>query len=104
MPVGFMLMQLVFFALPVGAVAFFGWLALRYVRAREQDVGAHVEAARADELARVQDMIVELQSEVHALRERQEFVERLLERPRSDRAVSARSAPGTEPDEMETIE
>lgn len=89
MPFGFIVMQLVFFALPVGAVAFFGWLGLRYVRARERDIGARLEgeSGRADELARLRDAVLELQSDVHALRERQEFVERLLESPRSaDRA------------------
>lgn len=43
MPFGFIVMQLVFFALPVGAVAFFGWLGLRYVRAGERDIGARLE-------------------------------------------------------------
>lgn len=93
--VGFMLMQLLFFVLPVGAVAFFGWLALRYVRARERDAGARVESGRADELARLEEAVLALQSEVHALQERQEFVERLLERPRSDPATSTGSTTAT---------
>lgn len=94
MPFGFIVMQLVFFALPVGAVAFFGWLGLRYVRARERDVGARLKAessGRADELARLRDAMLELRSDVHGLRERQEFVERLLESPRSGDCAGAGS-------------
>jgi hypothetical protein len=79
----FPLMSLVFAAVPLGGLVFFGWLGLRFVRARERDVAGHLEAASAEELTRLQDTVVNLQSEVHALRERQEFVERLLERPRS---------------------
>lgn len=81
MPPGFILLQIIFMALPVAALGFFGWLALRFVRARERDAG-RLEAVRPDELARLEDAVLGLQSEVHAIRERQEFVERLLERPR----------------------
>jgi hypothetical protein len=82
MPIGFMLVQLLFLAVPVGALGFFGWLALRYVRARERDVGGRLEA-RPDELARLNEELQALQSEVSGIRERQDFVEKLLERPRS---------------------
>ena len=82
MPPGFIFMQLVALAVPVGALGFFGWLALRFVRAREREAG-RIEPSRPDELARLHEAVLALQSEVQALRERQEFVERLLERPRS---------------------
>ncbi len=74
------LVQLAFLAVPVGGIAFFGWLGLRYVRARERDVGARVESVRPGELTRLEDAVLALQSEVHSLRERLEFVEKLLER------------------------
>jgi hypothetical protein len=76
----FMLFQLL---LSVGAVGFFGWLALRYVRTRELDTVNRVDSIPASELAKLQDVITSLQSEVSAIRERQEFLEKLLERPRS---------------------
>jgi hypothetical protein len=82
MPAGFLFVQLVFAAVPIGALAFFGWLGLRFVRARERESAARLGTARPEELARIQDALLSLQTEVHALRERQEFVERLLERPR----------------------
>lgn len=102
MPIGFMFMPLIFFGLPIATVGFFGWLALRYVRARERDVGAHVESARSDELTRIEDALLALQSEVHSLRERQEFVERLLERPRSEPVASTESSASRGPDENGT--
>lgn len=80
MPVFFPLIAM---AIPLGALGFFGWLALRFVRARERDAGVRVEpGARPDELERLSETVQALQSEVHTLRERQEFVEKLLERPR----------------------
>jgi len=79
---GFLLVQMMLAAVPLGGVVFFGWLGLRFVRARERDVAGRLEAASVDELARLQDTVVSLQSELQALRERQEFMERLLERPR----------------------
>jgi len=84
MPPGLFVVQMLFAAVPVGALVFFGWLGLRYVRARERDVVGRLETASAEELARLQDTVVTLQTEVHTLRERQEFVERLLERPRPE--------------------
>jgi cell division protein FtsB len=85
MPPGLILLQLVSFALPIGAVAFFGWLGLRYVRARERDVSARLDSVRQSEVARLQDTVLALQTEVQTLRERQDFVEKLLERPRPER-------------------
>lgn len=99
---GFMFMQLLFFALPIGAVAFFGWLALRYVRTRERDAGARIESVRSDELARIEDAVLALQSDMHSLRERQEFVERLLERPRSERVATTKPGAPPGPDEIGT--
>ena len=85
MPPGLMFFQLLFMAVPVGALGFFGWLALRFVRARELDAARGVGASvRPDELQRLQDTVLAVQSEVQALHERQEFVERLLEKPRSE--------------------
>jgi len=83
MPPGFMLIQLFMIAIPVGALGFFGWLALRFVRAKEVDAANKLEATvRPDELARLQDTVATLQAEVHGVRERQEFIEKLLDRPR----------------------
>ena len=82
----FALLQLVFLIVPVDAMGFLGWLALRFVRARERDVATRVEGARPEELARVNDAILALQSEITTLRDRQDFVERLLEKPKPDRA------------------
>jgi hypothetical protein len=81
MIMGWVFLNFLFFALPLGALGLFGWLALRFVRAREQDV-ARLDSLRTDELARLQDAILVMESEISALQERQDFVERLLERPR----------------------
>jgi hypothetical protein len=81
MIMGWVFLNFLFFALPLGALGFFGWLALRFVRARERDV-ARLDSLRTDELARLQDAILVMESEISALQERQDFVERLLERPR----------------------
>jgi hypothetical protein len=67
---------------PAGAVVFFGWLALRYVRSKERDSASGINTVLPSEVAKLQDIVTSLQSEVQGLRERQEFVERLLERPR----------------------
>lgn len=86
MPPGFVFFQLLFMAVPIGALGFFGWLGLRFVRARELDAARNSGASvRPDELQRLQDTVLSLQAEVHSLRERQEFVERLLEKPRPER-------------------
>jgi cell division protein FtsB len=81
MIMGWVFLNLLFLALPLAALGFFGWLALRFVRARERDV-ARLDGVRTDELARLEDAVLVLESEISALRERQDFVERLLERPR----------------------
>jgi hypothetical protein len=78
-------MPLIAVAAPLGGLAFFGWLGLRFVRAKERDAGARIENMSPGELARLQETMLAFQSELHALRERQEFVERLLERPRQDK-------------------
>jgi hypothetical protein len=80
---GIELVAVLAMALPVGAVAFFGWLGLRYVRTRERDAAARVDAVPPGDLAHLHDLVASLQTEVHALRERQDFVERLLDRERS---------------------
>jgi hypothetical protein len=82
MPPGFMLLQLLFLLLPVGAGVFFGWLGLRFVRARELEAGRRGGGAKADDVARLEDAVLSLQSEVQSIRERQEFVEKLLDKPR----------------------
>jgi hypothetical protein len=82
----FALLQMVFLLVPVAAMGFFGWLALRFVRARERDAATRVEGARPEELARVNDAILALQSEITSLRDRQDFIERLLEQPKPNRA------------------
>ena len=66
---------------PIAAIVFFGWLALRYVRAREQDSLGR-PAGSTVELTRIEETLETLQREVQALQERQAFVEKLLERPR----------------------
>jgi len=81
MIMGWLFLNLLFLALPLGALGFFGWLALRFVRARERDV-ARLDGLRTDELARLQEAILVMESEISALQERQDFVEKLLERPR----------------------
>jgi hypothetical protein len=78
-----MLLPLLSLLIPVGAVGFFGWLALRYVRARERETTNRISSPPSEELARLQDAVTSLQTDIHALRERQDFMERLLERPRS---------------------
>lgn len=73
--------------LPVGAIGFVGWLALRYVRACERQAAGRAELpAHEREVVRLRDEVMTLQSEVESLRERHEFVERLLERPRPEAA------------------
>jgi hypothetical protein len=83
MPPGFMFLQLLFLTLPLAALGFFGWLALRFVRAREREAGNRLPPAHTDDLERLEEAIHSLQSEVASIRERQEFVEKLLEPPRS---------------------
>ncbi len=67
---------------PVAAIVFFGWLALRYVRTREQDSLGRAPQASPAELARIEETLETLQHDMQALQERQAFVEKLLERPR----------------------
>jgi hypothetical protein len=68
--------------LPLGAVGFFGWLALRFVRAREREA---LREGNVDspEVRRLREQVESLQTEIDGIRERQDFVERLLERPRT---------------------
>jgi len=73
------------FLLPVAAVVFFGWLGLRFVRAREQANLMTGPGASRAELTRMEETLETLQREVQALQERQTFVEKLLERPREQR-------------------
>lgn len=80
-------MQLLFMTVPIGAVGFFGWLALRFVRARERDVAMRIAPPPSDELVQLREAVFSLQSELHTLRERQDFMEKLLERPRPERGV-----------------
>ena len=78
-------MFLIPFLVPLGAIAFFGWLALRFVRAKEQgNLPVGPSASRA-ELGRIEDTLETLQREVQGLQERQAFVEKLLEGPRDQR-------------------
>lgn len=75
--------------IPLAAVVFFGWLGLRFVRAKEQanltaGAGGAAGPSRA-ELARIEETLDAVQREVQALQERQAFVEKLLERPRESR-------------------
>jgi hypothetical protein len=72
---------LMYLIVPVGAVGFFGWLGLRFVRAREREA-LRADGSDASEVRRLQEQVEVLQTEVDAIRERQEFVERLLDRPR----------------------
>lgn len=74
------LMMMILWLLPIGAVGFFGWLGLRFVRARERDV----IGTGSDQLEqrRLEELVEGLQAEVQALSERQDFMEKLLERPR----------------------
>lgn len=83
-PPGFLLMQLLAVAVPLGGVGFFGYLALRFVRAKERETALRSAARPADggELARIDDTLAALQAEVRELRENQRFLERLLEKPR----------------------
>jgi hypothetical protein len=85
-PPGFILFQVLMMALPVGAIGFFGYLALRFVRAKERETALRGAARHggtdAGELAKIQETLATLQAEVHELRENQEFIERLLEKPR----------------------
>ncbi len=74
---------------PIAAVVFFGWLGLRFVRAKEQATlgaasAAGAAASRA-ELARIEESLDAVQHELQKLQERQTFVEKLLERPRDAR-------------------
>ncbi len=76
------LMFFIFPLVPIAALVFFGWLGLRFVRAKEQDALGRGSAGGSTELARIEETLETLQREVQALQERQTFVEKLLERPR----------------------
>jgi hypothetical protein len=79
--VGISLFYMLFNLIPIGAVVFFGWLGLRFVRARERD-SLHNTSSEGSDVRRLEDLVHDLQAEVHSIRERQEFVEKLLERPK----------------------
>jgi len=89
MPPGMMFLPMLSLLVPIGAMGFFGWLGLRYVRARERETTNRVAGPSSEELTRLQDVVTSLQSEVHSLRERQDFMERLLEQPRSGSTSSS---------------
>jgi hypothetical protein len=82
MPIKIILIQLLFLAVPIGTVGFFGWLGLRYVRSREREAEGRV-IEPSDHVEGLRDSVETLQAEVRLLQERQEFLEKLLERPRS---------------------
>jgi cell division protein FtsB len=82
MPIEMILLQLVFLAVPVATVGFFGWLALRYVRSREREAEVR-RIEPSDHVEGLRESVETLKAEVRLLRERQEFIEKLLERPRS---------------------
>ena len=69
---------------PLAALGFFGWLALRYVKSKELNPESKSEHLLLAEVGKLQDVVASLQTDMDALRERQEFTERLLERPRGD--------------------
>jgi len=75
--------------LPFAAAAYFGWLGLRYVRAKEQanQIARGGLAPDRGELGRIEESLETLQRDVQALQERQAFMEKLLERPRPDTAL-----------------
>jgi hypothetical protein len=82
MPPGFLVFQLLTLTVPLGAVGFFGWLGLRFVRAREREAAGRLDAAPTHDVVQLREAVQALQSEVHSLQERQDFMEKLLERPR----------------------
>ena len=84
MPPGLILFQLVMLALPVGALGFFGWLGIRFVKAKEREAANRLGATpHPDLLDGLQEAVAALQAEVHGIRERQEFIEKLLDKPRA---------------------
>ncbi len=78
---------------PAAAVFFFGWLGLRFVRAKEQANALARPAAAPPELTRIEESLELLQGEVQRLQERQTFVEKLLERPREPAGPRAPADP-----------
>ncbi len=79
--------------IPTAAVVFFGWLGLRFVRAKEQANALSRPAAAPAELARIEETLELIQREVQRLQERQTFVEKLLERPRGPQGPLAPADP-----------
>ncbi len=79
------------FLFPLAAVVFFGWLGLRFVRAKEQ--ANQLPGASRGELSRIEETLETLARDVQALQERQTFVEKLLERPREPAPPIAPAAP-----------
>lgn len=71
---------LVRFLAPLVGIALFGWLGWRFVRARERALETGIAN---DEIARLHEVITGLQTEIHGLRERQDFTEKLLDRPQA---------------------
>ncbi len=79
--------------IPAAAVVFFGWLGLRFVRAKEQANALARPGAPPAELARIEESLEMLQRDVQALQERQGFMEKLLERPREAAGPAVPRAP-----------
>ncbi len=72
------LLGLIYFLAPAGAAVYFGWLGLRFVRAKER--AAELRGDRSD-LLRLEEQMRELRTEIETLRDRQDFTDRLLQRP-----------------------
>ncbi len=74
---------------PLAALVFFGWLGVRFVRAREQanEIARGGAAPGGGQLGRIEETLEALQQQLQALQERQAFVEKLLERPRPQEGV-----------------
>ncbi len=79
------------FLFPLAVVGFFGWLGLRFVRAKEQ--ANQLPGASRGELSRIEETLETVQRELQALQERQAFMEKLLERPREPVAALAPAVP-----------
>lgn len=77
-----LMVGLLYSAIPLGTLVFFGWLGLRFVRTREHESLARGSAVTREELMRVEEQVQALESEIRSLHERQAFTEKLLERPR----------------------
>jgi hypothetical protein len=63
---------------------------LRYVKSKERNAGPMSDDLLLTEVSKLQDVVASLQTDIEVLRERQEFTERLLEKPR-DRTQNERA-------------